>query len=92
MLRAFAFEWGVVLLFGSLIGVLLGRWISRLMLQFLEVTDTGAPVVPEFSVQTAWPLLSIGVALLALAAALTLWTAWRAVLRRPRAAALRLTQ
>ena len=92
LLRAFAFEWGVVLLFGSLIGVLLGRWISRLMLQFLEVTDTGAPVVPEFSVQTEWPLLSIGVALLAVAAALTLWTAWRAVLRRAGAAALRLTQ
>ena len=92
LLRAFAFEWGVVLLFGSLIGVLLGRWISRLMLQFLEVTETGEPVVPEFSVQTEWPLLSIGVALLALAAAVTLWAAWRAVLRRAGAAALRLTQ
>ena len=92
LLRAFAFEWGVVLLFGSLIGLLLGRWISRLMLQFLEVTDAGEPVVPGFSVQTEWPLLSIGVALLALAAALTLWTAWRAVLRRAGAAALRLTQ
>ncbi len=92
LLRAFAFEWGVVLLFGSLIGVLLGRWISRLMLQFLEVTETGAPVVPEFSVVTEWSLLSIGVVLLALAAALTLWASWRAVLRRAGAAALRLTQ
>ena len=92
LLRAFAFEWGVVLLFGSLIGVLLGRWISRLMLRFLEVTETGTRVVPEFSVQTEWPLLSIGVALLVLAATLTLWSAWRAVLRRAGAAALRLTQ
>ena len=92
LLRAFAFEWGVVLLFGALVGVLLGRWISRLMLQFLEVTETGTRVVPEFSVQTEWPLLSIGVALLVLAAACTLWAAWRAVLRRAGADALRLTQ
>ncbi len=92
LLRAFAFEWGVVLLFGSLIGVLLGRWISLLMLQFLEVTETGARVVPEFSVRTEWVLLSAGVGLLALAAALTLWAAWRAVLRRSGADALRLTQ
>ncbi|MYA19132.1 MAG: FtsX-like permease family protein [Chloroflexi bacterium] len=92
LLRAFVFEWGVVLLFGALIGVLLGRWISQLMLQFLEVTEAGTPVVPEFSVQTEWSLLSIGVALLILAAALTLWDTWRAVLRRAGAAALRLTQ
>ncbi len=92
LLRALIFEWGVVLLFGSVIGVLLGRWISRLMLQFLEVTETGDPVVPAFAVETEWRLLSTGIALLALAAAATLWTAWRAVLRRDVPDSLRLTQ
>ncbi|MCY4454970.1 MAG: FtsX-like permease family protein [Chloroflexi bacterium] len=92
LLRALVFEWGVVLLFGSVIGVLLGRWISRLMLQFLEVTETGDPVVPAFAVETEWRLLSTGIALLAVAAAATLWTAWRAVLRRGVPDSLRLTQ
>ena len=92
LLRALVFEWGVVLLFGSVIGVLLGRWISRLMLQFLEVTETGAPVVPAFAVETEWRLLSTGIALLAVAAAATLWAAWRAVLRRGVSDSLRLTQ
>ena len=92
LLRALLFEWGVVLLFGSAIGVLLGRWISRLMLQFLEVTETGDPVVPAFAVETEWRLLSTGIALLAVAAAATLWTAWRAALRRGVPDSLRLTQ
>ena len=92
LLRALAFEWGVVLLFGSVIGVLLGRWISQLMLQFLEVTETGDPVVPAFAIETEWRLLSTGIALLGAAAAVTLWAAWRAVLRRGVADSLRLTQ
>ena len=92
LLRALVFEWGVVLVFGSLIGVLLGRWIARLMLQFLEVTETGDPVVPTFAVETEWRLLATGIALLAGAAALTLWAVWRAVVRRGVASSLRLTQ
>ena len=92
LLRALVFEWGVVLLFGSVIGVLLGRWISQLMLQFLEVTETGDPVVPAFAIETEWRLLSTGIALLGVAAAVTLWAAWRAVLRRGVADSLRLTQ
>ena len=92
LLRALVFEWGVVLLFGSVVGVLLGRGISQLMLQFLEVTETGDPVVPAFAIETEWRLLSTGIALLGVAAAVTLWAAWRAVLRRGVADSLRLTQ
>ncbi|MXW35749.1 MAG: ABC transporter permease [Chloroflexi bacterium] len=92
LLRALVFEWGVVLVFGAVIGVLLGRWISLLMLQFLEVTETGDPVVPAFAVETEWRLLATGIALLGVAAAVTLWATWRAVLRRGVADALRLMQ
>ena len=92
LLRALVFEWGVVLVFGAAIGVLLGRWISLLMLQFLEVTETGDPVVPAFAIETEWRLLSTGIALLGVAAAVTLVATWRAVLRRGVADSLRLTQ
>ena len=92
LLRALVFEWGVVLVFGAAIGVLLGRWISLLMLQFLEVTETGDPVVPAFAIETEWRLLATGIALLGVAAAVTLWATWRAVLRRGVADALRLSQ
>ena len=92
ILRALTLEWGVVLLFGTAIGVLLGRQIARLMLQFLEVTENGDPVVPSFSIATEWGLLAAGLGLLGVIAALTLWTSWRLVLRRADAAALRLTQ
>ena len=92
VLRAFALEWSVALVFGAAIGVLLGLRISRLMLRFLEVTEHGDPVTPPFSVATAWELIGAGVGVLAATAALALWAAWRAVLRRADAAALRLTQ
>ncbi len=92
LLRALVFEWGVILLFGTVVGVLLGRWISQLMLRFLEVTETGDPVVPAFAIETEWRLLSTGIVVLGVAAAATLWTAWRAALRRSVADSLRVTQ
>ena len=92
LLRALVFEWGVILLFGTVIGVLLGRWISQLMLRFLEVTETGDPVVPTFAIETEWRLLSTGIVVLGVAAAATLWTAWRAALRRGVADSLRVTK
>ena len=92
LLRALVLEWGVVLVLGTLIGVALGRWISRLMLRFLEVTETGDPVVPAFAVETEWGLLAAGVAVLGGAAAAALAASWRAALRRDVADSLRLTQ
>ena len=49
-------------------------------------------MVPAFAIETEWRLLSTGIALLGVAAAVTLWAAWRAVLRRGVADSLRLTQ
>ncbi len=92
ILRAVLLEWGVVLLLGATIGVLLGRQIATLMLRFLEVTEDGARVIPAFALETDWALVAAGLAALAAAAALALWASWRAALRRADAAALRLTQ
>ena len=92
ILRAMLLEWGVVLLFGTATGVLLGRQIARLILQFLEVTEDGERVVPSFVLATEWGLLGVGLAVLTGVAVLVLWSSWRIVLRRANAAALRLTQ
>lgn len=92
ILRALALEWGTVLIFGTALGVLLGRQIASLMLQFLEITENGDPVVPSFSVITEWGLLAVGLGGLAVIAAFTLWMSWRLVLRRAGASALRLTE
>ena len=92
ILRAVLLEWGVVLVLGATVGVLLGRHIATLMLRFLEVTEDGARVVPAFAIETDWALVVAGLATLAAAAALALWASWRGALRRADAAALRLTQ
>ena len=92
ILRAVLLEWGVVLVLGATVGVLLGRQIATLMLRFLEVTEDGARVVPAFAIETDWALVAAGLAALAAAAALALWASLRAALRRAAAAALRLTQ
>ena len=92
ILRAMLLEWGVVLLLGTATGVLLGRQIARLTLQFLEVTEDGERVVPGFVLATGWGLLGVGLAVLTGVAVLVLWSSWRIVLRRANAAALRLTQ
>ena len=92
ILRAVLLEWGVVLVIGATAGVLLGRQIANLMLRFLEVTEDGASVVPSFVLETDWALVGAGLAALAAAAALALWSSWRLALRRANAAALRLTQ
>lgn len=92
LFRALVLEWSVVLVFGAVVGVVLGRWISQLMLRFLGVTESGDRVVPAFAVETEWQLLATGIVLLAVAASVTLWAAWRTVLRRAMTDSLRLTQ
>ena len=87
ILRAMLLEWGVVLLLGTATGVLLGRQIARLTLQFLEVTEDGERVVPGFVLATEWGLLGVGLAVLTGVAVLVLWSSWRIVLRRANAAA-----
>ncbi len=91
ILRAMLLEWGVVLLLGAAVGVLLGRQIARLMLRFLEVTEDGERVVPGFSLAFDLGLLGGGLATLGVVAAIALLGSWRLALRRANASALRLT-
>ncbi len=91
ILRSMVLEWGVVLTLGTAIGVLLGRQISRLMLTFLEVTEEGERVVPEFSLAFDLGVLAGGLVTLAVVAAITLLGFWRLAMRRANASALRLT-
>lgn len=91
ILRAMLLEWGLVLLLGALVGVLLGRQIARLMLRFLEVTEDGERVVPGFSLAFDLGLLGGGLATLGVVAAIALLGSWRLALRRANASALRLT-
>ncbi len=91
ILRAMLLEWGVVLVLGTAIGVLLGRQIARLMLRFLEVTEDGERVVPGFSLAFDFGLLAGGLATLGVVAVVALLGYWRLTLRRANASALRLT-
>ena len=92
ILRAAALEWGVVLVLGAALGVVLGRRIAALMLQFLEVTEDGARVVPAFAIETDWALVAGGLAALAFVAVGALWASWRLTIRHSDSNALRLTQ
>ncbi|HET7736942.1 MAG TPA: FtsX-like permease family protein, partial [Tepidiformaceae bacterium] len=62
---ALAIEYAVVLVCGTVLGTFMGLQLGSIMLQFLEVTETGAPVIPPFILETRWGVLAIaGVGLL----------------------------
>lgn len=92
ILRALVLEWGVVLLLGGAIGVLLGRRIARVMLSFLDVTEDGGRVLPPFAVSTDWIALGIGGLVLLGATSLALALAWASAMRRSDARELRYTR
>lgn len=92
VLRALLLEWGVVLFVGVAVGALLGRQVAEVMLGFLNVTEAGAAVVPPFVLQTSWPMLGAGLAVLVGAVAASLLVAWLSAMRRSPTVELRLTQ
>ena len=92
VLRALILEWGVVLVVGVTVGALLGRQVARVMLGFLNVTETGSVVVPPFVLQTSWPMLGAGLGALTGAVAVSLFIAWVVAMRRSPTVELRLTQ
>lgn len=92
LLRSLLLEWGVVLVVGTMVGVVLGRMIAGTMLSFLELTEEGTRVLPPFVVATDWGALTLALAALAVALLLALWLSWRAVVRDSAARELRLTQ
>ena len=92
ILRGLLLEWGVVLIVGTAIGLVLGRAVASLMLRFLEVTEEGDRVLPPFIVQTDWRALGLGVGLLTAVMVVTLLVSWNTAMRRSAAAQLRLTE
>lgn len=53
------FEYSLVLLCGAVLGVVLGLRLGDLMLRFLDVTESGAEVVPPFDLETRWDVVSL---------------------------------
>ncbi len=92
ILRGLLIEWGIVLIAGAAVGLVLGRTVAALMLRFLEVTERGERVVPPFIVHTDWIALGVGVGLLTAVVVVTLLTSWRAAMRGATGARLRLTE
>lgn len=92
ILRALLLEWGMVLIVGATVGLVLGRTVASLMLRFLEVTERGERVLPPFIVQTDWRALGLGVGLLCTVVLVTLLVSWGTAMRRSAGAQLRLTE
>lgn len=92
ILRSMLLEWGTVLIFGSVIGIFLGRRVASIMLSFLDVTEQGDRVLPPFIVQTDWARLAVGVGLLVAIVIVGLATSWVSSMRAADARQLRITQ
>ncbi len=92
ILRALLLEWGVVLVVGGIIGVLLGRQVAWLMLSFLEVTAEGDRVLPPFVLVTDWWALAAGIGVLVGVVAVALVLSWVTSMRQAGARELRVTQ
>ncbi|MEO6397819.1 MAG: FtsX-like permease family protein [Tepidiformaceae bacterium] len=90
LLRMLALEYAVVFVAGAGAGAILGLFLGRQMLTFLDVTEDGAKVEPPFILVTQWLLVGAGVMLVLgiFVAALTLAT--RQMNRTSDAQALRL--
>ena len=50
-----AFELGALILSGLTLGTVLGVWISRLFIPYLQIGATTANLIPPYLVEIAWP-------------------------------------
>lgn len=82
-------EYAIVGVVGVAAGVLVGQFVGRRMLSFLDVTEAGLPVEPGFVLQTEWTFVMVGAAAVAAVFAVALVAAVRALGRTSDAAALR---
>jgi ABC-type antimicrobial peptide transport system permease subunit len=57
--RMLILEYGLLIVFGLGLGAFLGRQLGDRMLSFLNVTEDGEQVEPEFILQTDWALLGL---------------------------------
>ena len=82
-------EYAIVGVVGVAAGVLVGQFVGRRMLSFLDVTEAGLPVEPGFVLQTEWTFVIVGAAAVAAIFAVALVATVQALSRTSDAAALR---
>ena len=82
-------EYAIVGVAGVAAGVLVGQFVGRRMLSFLDVTEAGLPVEPGFVLQTEWTFVIVGAAAVAAVFAVALVATVQALSRTSDAAALR---
>ncbi len=89
VMAVLALEYAIVGVVGVAAGVIVGQFVGRRMLSFLDVTEAGLPVEPGFVLQTEWLVVIVGAAAVAAVFAVALVGAARALDRAADAAALR---
>ena len=89
VLSVLGLEYAIVGVVGVAAGVLVGQFVGRRMLSFLDVTEAGLPVEPGFVLQTEWSYVVVGAAAVAAIFAVALAAAVRGLSRTSDAAALR---
>ncbi|MFN0095163.1 MAG: FtsX-like permease family protein [Dehalococcoidia bacterium] len=89
LLRMLALEYAIVFVVGVAVGCGLGLFVSRRMLSFLEVGETGEAVEPAFILETRWLYVAAAVLTVLVVFSATLWLAARIVGRSADAQALR---
>ncbi len=82
-------EYAIVGVVGVAAGVVVGQFVGRRMLSFLDVTEAGLPVEPGFVLQTEWTVVIVGAAAVAAVFAVALVATVRALARTSDAAVLR---
>lgn len=92
MLRAMLLEWIAVFLIAGVIGIFLGRFIARVMLSFLEVTEEGEQVLPPFILETDWRALAVAIGTLGVLVLVGIILTWMAMMRGANASRLRITR
>ena len=66
MAALIAFELGALILSGLALGTVLGVWISRLFIPYLQIGEATADLIPPYLVEIAWPAVYQIVALFGL--------------------------
>jgi hypothetical protein len=89
LLRLLTLEYAVVAGVGVTVGAWLGLVVGRRMLSFLNVTESGTRVEPEFILQTDWEMVAGGGAIVGAIFVLALLLAVRVLARTNDAQALR---
>jgi len=90
MLGQLTAEYALIVVLGLVVGTVLGMLITDLMLSFLEVSESGAAVLPPFVLDTDWTVIAVGYGILVGVFALGVVGSWRFFVRLALNRALRL--